>query len=336
MTRLMRVAVVGAWHVHAKDYVRDCIDNPQTELVAVWDENAERGRPFAEANEVPFVGSLDEMLADPELDGVIITTATSQHKDVMLNVIAAGKHIFTEKVLAATLADAREIAIAARKAEVVLTVSLPRLYTGYTRAIDEILLNGTLGDVNYVRARVVHDGAVSRNGQEGWLPETFFDAAEALGGAMIDFGAHPYYLVHHWAGMPESVTAHYLRASGHSVEDQGVVVCEYPGHLTAVAEASFMGGMLGQWVEIHGSEGSLLFDFDHGLRTRTRLQSVWESHDIPEDSPKPFDRWVNAVFKREFDDENVAAALALTELAAAAERSAAERRPVRVREQVDE
>lgn len=336
MTRTMRVAIVGAWHVHAKDYARDCVDNPQAELVAVWDEDAGRGAEFGEAWDIPFVSSLDDLLMDPALDGVIITTATSQHKDVMLKVIAAGKHIFTEKVLAAVPADAVAIAEAANAAGVTLTVSLPRLYTGYTHAIDDILQQGTLGDINYVRVRVCHDGAVKRNGGSGWLPETFFDRSEAMGGAMIDFGAHPYYLVHHFAGgLPETVTASYLSASGHEVEDQALVVCSYPGKLTGVAEASFLGGMIGHWIEIHGSEGSLLFEFDNGLRTRTRLQSVWQNHDIPEDAPKPFDRWVNAALKGEPDDENVEVALALTELAAAAERSASEGRTVPVKDEAD-
>ena len=287
MTETLRIALVGAWHVHAKDYARDCENNPYTQLVVMWDDNAERGQQAAETWEVPFNADLDAVLADPTLDGVIITTATVQHREVMEKVIAAGKHIYTEKVLAATPEDADAIADAAKAACIVLTVSLPRLYTGYTQAIERILADGELGEPSYIRVRVSHDGAVRRNGNPQWLPETFFDRSEAMGGAMIDFGAHPYYLVHRFAGLPESISASYLSVSGHDVEDQALVVCNYPGRLTGVAEASFLGGAIGMFIEIHGTDGSLLFDFDEVLRTKLRGDKGLTVRDLPADGGTP-------------------------------------------------
>lgn len=330
MSKTLRVALVGAWHVHANDYARDCDNNPNSQLVSVWDDVTERGQQAAEEWNVPFEDDLGVVLADPDLDGVIITTATNQHRDVMEKVIAAGKHIYTEKVLAAIPEDAEAIANAAERAGIVLTISLPRLYTGYTRAIEEILAAGELGDPSYIRVRVSHDGAVKRHGNPHWLPETFFDRSEAMGGAMIDFGAHPYYLVHRFAGLPESVTANYLSVSGHEVEDQALVVCNYPNKLTGVAEASFLGGAIGMWIEIHGSDGSLLFDFDNGLRTKLRGDVAWTNRDIPANGVTPFDRWVSHIQRGEQDRENVAEALALTKLASAAEQSAAEGRTVEI------
>lgn len=330
MTEKLRIALVGAWHVHANDYARDCENNPHTELVAVWDDDAARGQQAADQWNVPYGADLETLLADPELDGVIITTATVQHREVMEKVIAAGKHIYTEKVLAATPEDAEAIAHATKRAGIVLTVSLPRLYTGYTQGIERILSEGELGEVSYIRVRVSHDGAVRRNGHPQWLPETFFDRSEAMGGAMIDFGAHPYYLVHRFAGLPESITASYLSASGHAVEDQALVVCNYPGRLTGVAEASFLGGAIGMWIEIHGTDGSLLYDFDDGLRTKLRSESLWTSRELPADGVTPFDRWVEHIRRGEQDPENVAEALALTRMAAAAEISAAEGRTVKI------
>jgi predicted dehydrogenase len=279
---------------------------------------------------VPYNADLHAVLANPDLDGVIITTATVQHREVMEKVIAAGKHIFTEKVLAATPDDAEAIADAAQGAGIVLTVSLPRLYTGYTQAIERILADGELGEPSYIRVRVSHDGAVRRNGNPQWLPDTFFDRSEAMGGAMIDFGAHPYYLVHRFAGLPESITASYLSVSGHDVEDQALVVCNYPGKLTGVAEASFLGGAIGMFVEIHGANGSLLFDFEEGLRTKLRGDTGWTVRELPANGVTPFDRWVDHIQRGEQDPENVAEALALTRVAAAAEISAAERRTVAI------
>ena len=207
-------------------------------------------------------------------------------------------------------------------------MSLPRLYTGYTQAIEAVLAGGELGEPSYIRVRVAHDGAVKRDGNPQWLPETFFDRSEAMGGAMIDFGAHPYYLVHRFAGLPESITASFLSVSGHEVEDQALVVCNYPGKLLGVAEASFLGGAVGMQIEIHGTDGTLMYDPDGGVRTRLRGDADWTVRDLPAEGVTPFDRWVNHIQRGEQDPENVDEAIALTRMAAAAERSAAEGRTV--------
>lgn len=332
MAKNLKIALVGAWHVHANDYARDCENNPHTTLMAVWDANPDFAAAAAERWNVPVVEDLDQLLADPEIDGVIITTATNIHREVMEKVIASGKHIFTEKVLATTSDEAAAIASAAEQAGITLTVSLPRLYTGYTRTIRQILDAGELGEISYVRVRVSHDGAIRRDGNPQWLPEHFFDREEAGGGAMIDFGAHPYYLLHHFAGLPEAVTAHYLSTSGHEVEDQALVVASYPGKLTGVAEASFLGGAIGHFIEIHGSNGTLVYDFDIGLRVKLRGGDGWTLRDLVDDAPTPYDRWVECIQRGEQDPENVAVGLALTRLAAAAEVSAAENRQVKLSE----
>lgn len=331
LSNQLRIALVGAWHVHANDYARDCQNNPHTELVAVWDEDSDRAESASAKWNVPIATNLDDLLADDDLAGVIVTTATSQHREVMEKVIAAGKHIYTEKVLAASTVDAESITAAANAAGIVMTVSLPRLTTGYTASIDRILQEKELGDTSYIRVRVSHDGAIRRDGNPQWLPETFFDRSEAMGGAMIDFGAHPYYLLHHFAGMPETISAHYLSTSGHEVEDQAVVIAQYPGKLTGLAEASFLGGAIGMWIEIHGSDGTLLFDFDNGLTTKRRGEE-WKPRDLLADSDSPFDRWVEMIHRNLPDTANNKEALALTRLAAAAEVSAAENRIVRLDE----
>lgn len=332
MSKQLRIALVGAWHVHANDYARDCDRNPHTKLVTVWDANPDFAARAAGQWNVPVVDDLDTLLADSSIDGVIITTATNIHREVMEKVIAAGKHIFTEKVLAATSEDAEAISSAVEKAGITLTVSLPRLYTGYTQAIDQVLAGGELGEISYVRVRVSHDGAIRRDGNQQWLPEHFFDRDEAMGGAMIDFGAHPYYLVHHFAGEPDAVTAHYLSTSGHDVEDQALVVLDYAGRLTGVAEASFLGGAVGHLIEIHGSDGTLFYDFDNGLQVKSRGRKEWRRRDLVDDLSTPFDRWVGFIHRGQQDPENVKVALALTRLAAAAEVSAAENRRVKISE----
>jgi 1,5-anhydro-D-fructose reductase (1,5-anhydro-D-mannitol-forming) len=85
----------------------------------------------------------------------------------MLRAAQAGKHIFTEKLLAPTVAEAEEIIDTADKAGVALIVSLPRLYHGYTRAIMNELSEQRVGELTYSRIRLSHAGAIA-----GWLTGT--------------------------------------------------------------------------------------------------------------------------------------------------------------------
>src|SRR5690606_16664164 len=104
----LRIAVLSAWHVHAEEYGRAVLDHPDTELVGVWDDDAERGAALAETLGTEFVADLDALLAREDLDGVTVTTATTVHREVLGKVIAAGKHIFTEKLLAPTVAECED------------------------------------------------------------------------------------------------------------------------------------------------------------------------------------------------------------------------------------
>ncbi len=194
-----------------------------------------RGADGAANYGIPFHADLDELLARDDIDGVIVTTRTTAHLEVMLAAAQAGKHIFTEKVVALAPADARRIVDAADQAGVTLTVSLPRLTHGYTLAIREILASGRLGVVTQVRVRLAHDGAVGRQ----WLPARFFDADDAGGGALVDLGCHPLYLTRLFlGGMPESVSAEYGRVTGRAVDDNAVAVLRHKSGALGIAETS--------------------------------------------------------------------------------------------------
>src|SRR5690242_12270573 len=78
-TMMIRVAMLSFWHVHARDYLKQALEHPDTEIVAVWDEDPERGRAQAASLGVRFYEKLDELLAQPDIDAVIVDTPTNLH-----------------------------------------------------------------------------------------------------------------------------------------------------------------------------------------------------------------------------------------------------------------
>ena len=106
---MLRVAMLSKWHVHADGYARDFIKTEKAEIVAVWDEKPERGMPWAEKLGCDFEPDLDVLLAREDVDAVCCCTPTTMHKEVLIKAAKAGKHIFTEKTLACTVDECREI-----------------------------------------------------------------------------------------------------------------------------------------------------------------------------------------------------------------------------------
>ena len=318
----IRLAMLSFWHVHATDYLHQALANHSTQVAAVWDEEPARGQAQARTLGVPFYAQLADLLAHADVDGVIVDAPTTMHRNVMVAAAQAGKHIFTEKVLAPTLHECNEIIAAVDKAGVVLTVSLPRLYAGSTLAIKNILEQQLLGDVTQVRIRVAHDGALrTALHPQGWLPPYFFDPKQTAGGAMIDLGCHPMYLARYFLGMPEYVNATYGYVTGRAVEDNAVVTLGYSQGAIGVVETGFVNPFSPFTIEAHGTKGSLLYGTpDSIIRLRSTLAGLsggeqWHTWTaIPPDQPTAFQQWITHIQQGTTMSENRQIALDLSRL----------------------
>jgi len=328
---MIRIGKISYWHVHAWDYTKQAQEHPDTEIVAVWDENPQRGKEAADKQGAEFHESLDEMLGRDDIDGVIVDAPTRMHRDVMLKAAAAGKHIFTEKVLAPTLQEANEILEAVKRHNVKLTVSLPRLNDGYTLAIREILDQELLGKITLVRVRLSHNGATA-----GWLPDHFYKLEDTFGGALIDLGCHPMYLTRLFLQQaPVEVKAEYGYVTGKEVEDNAVATLSTPSGAIGIVEAGFVNSFSPFCIEIHGTDGTLLYGTpEEKLLIRTtrkeEYRDGWVELPVPGPRESAFEQWVSHIQNGTTADENVAYALELTKLMEAANQSARERRGIRL------
>jgi len=327
---MIKVGMLSYWHVHAWDYTKQVQAHPETEIVAVWDELSDRGRETAEKLGVPFFADLDELLAKDEIDAVVVDTPTNMHRDVMVKAAEAGKHIFTEKVIAPTVAEVDEILAAVQKANVKLTVSLPRLNDPSTLAIQQILEQGVLGKVTLVRARLSHNGATA-----GWLPEHFYNLEQCGGGALIDLGCHPMYLTRLFMGMPVQVSASYGYVTNKEVEDNAVSLLTGASGELGIVEAGFVNSHSPFTIEVHGTEGTLLYGNPEGriiLRSNKLEQQDWT--EVAQGTPRvsAFEQWVQHIQGGTEATENVQLARDLTILMEASNRSVAQKRTIRVDE----
>lgn len=287
----MKVAVISAWHVHAREYAKTVQENPHSEIACVWDDDIQRGKAFAEEFGVPFVSELDTIWNDKSIEAVQITTATYQHKDILIAAAKAGKHIFTEKVLALTNEDAEEIRKAVVDAGIKFTISYPHKSFPTSLAARELVDSGKLGKITYARVHNYHNGSTAN-----WLPPHFYDASQTGGGAMMDLGAHPMYTLSWFMGKPVSVISMFTEVTNRGVEDNAVSVLEFEGGAIGVSETGFVTSGIGYVLELCGTKGSLLVHnntLEYSCEETENKVKVMDP--LPAAAVSPLNAWIDCV-----------------------------------------
>ncbi|WP_127535943.1 Gfo/Idh/MocA family protein [Paenibacillus illinoisensis] len=325
----IRIGKISLWHVHAWDYIKQVQEHEDTEIAAVWDDNVQRGQEAAERLNVPYFASLEEMLGQKDIDAVIVDAPTRDHQDVITAAARAGKHIFTEKVIASTVKEVNAILAEVGEQGVKMTVSLPRLNDGYTLTIQDVLQQGLLGKVTYVRVRLSHNGAIA-----DWLPQHFYNLEECQGGAMIDLGCHPMYLTRLFLGQEVTgVSANFGYVTGKEVEDNAVATLFTDSGAIGVVEAGFVNSHSPFTIEVHGTEGTLLYGTPDDrllIRSNAGTEAIKEWTELPllEKRESAFNQWVSHIQHDSLAAENLQIAAELTRLMEAANTSAKEGRRI--------
>lgn len=321
-----RIAIVGVWHVHAKDYVDELLGRADVTIAGVWDRDEAAARAFASERGLETISALDDVLRSDEIDAVVIDTATADHTEIISAFLNVGKHVFTEKVLALTVEDVEMLEALADARGIVLHVSLQRLGESWVQTMVPLVRSGILGEVTSTRMRYQHGGSV-----DGWLPDGFYDTAQAGGGAVVDFGAHGFYLSQLLHGSyPTALSCTVTRVMGRAVEDNAVVTVEFPGGALCVLETSLVAAPYARWAEVYGTRGYAVVDSrDDVIYLRMNGSDAWEAQTMAVADATPLEEFLLRVVG---DDTANALALALanrhdavrlTALFSAAYRSAA-------------
>ncbi|WP_372671061.1 Gfo/Idh/MocA family protein [Amycolatopsis kentuckyensis] len=120
-------------------------------LTAVGARDGGRAREFATRFEIPKAyGSYEDLLADPDVDAVYVSTPHALHKQWAIAAAEAGKHVLCEKPLTLTAADAEEVIAAARENDVFLMEAFMYRLHPQTRRLVELIASGAIGEVRAV------------------------------------------------------------------------------------------------------------------------------------------------------------------------------------------
>ena len=306
----MKIAMLGAWHVHAKGYAQEILKRDDCSIVCVWDNDGKRGKAFADELKTTYESELRAALN--EADAVVVNASTNIHKETIISAARAGKHIFTEKVLASTAAEAYAIRDEVKKAGKSFLISLP--FRGFSSSLCVKENLNALGKITAARIRNAHDGASA-----GWLPPHFYDPIETQGGAMMDLGAHPMYLLLWLLGKPTHVSSAFTHTTKKDVEDNAICLLKYENGALAVSETGFVSSNSPYSLEVFGEKASL-----RATRDFVELFIDGASKKIenwPSPTSSPINLFVDGVLKGGPLPYNIDDAVALSEVMDAAYRS---------------
>ncbi len=292
---MFQVAMLSKWHVHARDYARRIQEMDDAKITCVWDEDKTRGAQWGQELGVDFEPDLDKLLKRGDVDGVIVCTPTSMHEEVIVKAAKAGKHIFTEKVLALTTAACDRIAAAIEEAGVKFCICLPYRTEPALLYLKQVQDEGLLGEITSLRIRNGHDGSLAN-----WLPDYWYDPELAGGGAMMDLGCHPMYLSSWFLGNPTRIVSMFNTRAGRTVEENSVCAVEFENKAIAVVETSLVSPYTPSSTELYGTHGTAIA-VDGRVRVRSdklnNAQGWYEPARLPAALPHPTRMWVDGATK---------------------------------------
>jgi predicted dehydrogenase len=165
------------------------------EIAACYSPSGERRSQFAAKHNCDDVGTIDDILGDAAIDGVVIATPHGVRLEVIAAAAAAGKHMFVEKPLALTADEARACARAAADAGVLLQVGHnKRRQSGY-RELKRMIDSGEVGQVQLIEANISAPLAFNPH-----LPEWRKDIDHLPVGGMTPLGVHMVDTIHYLGG----------------------------------------------------------------------------------------------------------------------------------------
>lgn len=306
---LIGTGYMGKCHALAWNGVASTFgDVARPRLVALAEVDAQTAaRKAAELGFAKSTGNWRDLLDDPDIDVISVTTPNAFHAEMAVAALEAGKHVWCEKPMAPALVDAERMATAARRAGKVAVMGYNYIQNPVIRHIRSLIQEGAIGIVNHVRVEMDEDFMADPQALFYWKSE-----ASSGYGALDDFAVHPLSLLSVLFGHPKSVIADMAKpyperptATGtpRRVEnhDLASVLMRLEGGISAVlmANRSAWGRKGRIALQIYGSKGSILFDQER-MNEFELYQATGRSTEqgfarvLTAPAHKPYDRFIPA------------------------------------------
>lgn len=321
---MFRVALLSRWHVHShkndQRYARELLEDKNCKVTCVWDRDPARAKEWGEEYGVPYYTDLEAVLSRDDVDGVLVTSMASEHKEIFIAAADHKKHIFTEKVLSFSLEDALAIKEAIERNGVKFCISFNRLAIKQLAYAKKLVDEKILGEPVYFRCMCGHN-----QGVKDTLPEYWYDPEICGGGAMIDLGFNSAYLARYIMGEIESVSSSFSSdIMNKRVEDNASCNVKFKNGAMGLIEATFDSPLNAVFeLTVCGTKGSYHARFGGDTLAELNVEGQGRKklspEEIPESLSSPVKTWINAcVYGGSDKDYGIDAAIDLVKFMIAA------------------
>jgi predicted dehydrogenase len=197
---------IGKVHAHAYNSMPLFYDPPplRTRLVGVCTSRAQTAaKAAAQGGFEVATTHYRELIARDDIHVINVCTPNDLHRPVVLDALAAGKHVYCDKPLCLNLAEAREVAAAAKAATTRHQMTFHVRFVPAVMRAKQLVEDGFLGELHHFHAAYLHSGYADPERPMSWR----IDKARAGAGALADLGAHVIDLVRHLLGDFAAVNA---------------------------------------------------------------------------------------------------------------------------------
>jgi predicted dehydrogenase len=270
-TRPVRMALIGAGQ-RAQHHLADYRHIHNVTIVAVADINEPLAQRVAAEYNIPHVYTdYRALLQRDDLDAVDICLHNNLHRPVTVAAMQAGKHVYCEKPMAGSYADAKAMYDAAQAIGRKLSIQLGNIFTDEARTAKTLIEGGHLGELYHARST-----GFRRRGRpyvDGYGTATFVQKQHAAGGALYDMGVYHIAELLYLLGNPavERITGKTYQktamhpgrqqASGYDVEELGLGFIHFANDLTL--------DIIESWaIHLDSFEGSTVVGSLGGIRLR--------------------------------------------------------------------
>jgi len=305
----MKVGCIGmGWW---SDVLADAIKRSgKLEIAACYSRSKEKREKFAAKYGCKAAPSYEAILSDKSVDAIINTTPNAVHLETTLAAASAGKPTFLDKPIANTIADARAITEACRKAKVVLALGYQRRRESHFRWVKEHI--GSFGTLVNAEANISRDrlGKIDLN---SWR----YTAEGMPGGVMLQIGIHYADVLEYLMGPVKAVSGRFVRLvlPGDN-PDVASLVLEHESGALSTLNASYASASEYYLMNIYGKEATAFFDFHEGLRLLRRGSEKPQKVPLKKNDPivdelEEFARAVRGECEPEMDGERSTRSLAV-------------------------
>lgn len=261
----MNIGIIGCGKITQIRHAPEYRDNPECRIKKVYDLNLGRAEEMAELYGAQVVKSVEEILEDSEIDAVSICVINTEHAQITIKALEAGKHVLCEKPMGITLEECEQMVKTAKEKNCRLLIGQnQRMLKTHQRA-KELIRQGIIGRVLAFHTAFGHSGPDSWSVDKGngtW----FFDKKKSYYGVMGDLGVHKVDVIQFLLGEGsrsvfaafETLDKKYQDGSMIDVEDNAICILKMKSGITGTIKASWTYyGEEDNRTELVGTEGNM-------------------------------------------------------------------------------